>query len=388
MKMVKILHYSPHDENDGIAKYQEQYLNAMEKLDDVENKFFDVSPHAFRHLSPDQKHDVLKRLHDELKQYDVFHIQHEFGLFDELDFLQVFNAAHGTKAKVVVSVHLSPGFAIKPVRRGGLSPRNTVKFLRAKRHRKRMIERHIQPMLEADLLLVHNDITADALVDFGADRSKIKKIVHPVYEWPEPEKTTVIKNALSYKPGDVIYCTVGMLHRYKGIFDAVKALKFLPNNYKLAILGGMHPLSDEVAIYNRICDTIDKIGVRDRVYITGFVRDDHELNSYIRECDISVFPYDGMYYGHLSSGSINLGLANDMPVIAYPTKGFKELAESADGAVVLTQTFAYYELAREIQRIDAPRQRELSRSYAHKMSWPKNAAVLADAYQKLVATEQ
>jgi len=356
MKIVRVLHYSPHGENDGIAKYQEQYLRGMEGIDGVENKFFETSPHDYRHLNDSQKAQVLVKLRNELNSADIFHIQHEFGLFDEEDFLHIFTTAKEAGVKTVISVHLSPGFAIKAVHRGGLGPRSVIAYARQLRHREKMIARHITPMLQADLLLVHNDITADSLVTFGADRSKIKKIPHPVYEWPAPAKTDVIKKGLNYKTGDVIYCTVGMLHRYKGVFDAVRALTFLPENYKLAVLGGMHPMSDEVHIYNKICDLIYELGLKDRVYITGFVEDDNELNSFIRECDVSVFPYDGYYYGHLSSGSINLALSNHAPVIAYPTNGFKELAADAEGAVVLCQTYAYYELARELRRIDTKEQ--------------------------------
>lgn len=382
-KIVKVLHFSPHDENDGIAKYQEQYVTGMESVSGVENKFFDISPLTYRHLNSQQKDDALRRLNNELSGYDIFHIQHEFGLFDEEDFLNIFNTARSTGVKTVVSVHLSPAFAIKPVTRGGLGLRSLVAYLRAKRHYRRMVERHVAPMLSADLLLVHNDITSDALVSFGADRSRIKKIPHPVYEWGEPKSTSVIRDQLARKEGDVIYCTVGMLHQYKGVFDAVKSLKFLPDNYKLAILGGMHPLSDQVKIYNKICDLIDELNLKNRVYITGFVKDDEELNSYIRECDISVFPYDGYYYGHLSSGSINLALSNNSPVIAYPTAGFKELAAASDGAVVLCDTYAYYELARELQRTNVPKQKELSKLYAEKMAWSKMALVLAEAYRSL-----
>lgn len=383
MSTVKVLHYSPHDENDGIAKYQEQYLDGMKNIEGVENKFFDVSPQVFRHLSPEEKQQTLGRLKHELKDYDIFHIQHEFGLFDETDFKDIYDAAREAGVKVVMSVHLSPGFAIKPVSRGGLGPRSIVKYLRDKRHHRRMVERHVEPMLGADLLLVHNDITARSLVDFGADPDKIKKLPHPVYEWPTPPETTYVRDSLQYKKGDIIYCTVGMLHRYKGVFDAVRALKFLPDHYKLAILGGMHPMSDEVAIYNKLCDLIDQLGLHSRVFITGFVESDQDLNSYIRECDISVFPYDGYYYGHLSSGSINLALSNDSPVIAYPTNGFKELAAAADGAVVVCDTYAYYELARELRRVDIAKQRELSRAYADKMSWSKMARQLADVYTQL-----
>lgn len=382
--MIRVLHFSPHGENDGIAKYQEQYLAGMAGHKDVENEFFHVSPLRFYHLPADEKQKVLTQLHDELREYDILHIQHEFGLFVEDDFRKIVDVAKNADTKVVVSVHLSPSFAIQPVRLGGLGPRSIIHFLRQKRYESKMLQRHIEPLTRADKVLVHNTITADALKARGVAGDKIIKLVHPVYDYPEPPKSTLVADELHKKSGDIIYCTVGMMHRYKGVYDAVKALRFLPDNYKLVIAGGVHPLSEDTPMYNKVCDLINKWGLRDRVYIAGFVKDDNEFNAIIRECDVCIFPYDGHYYGHLSSGSINLAFSNSMPVIAYPTDGFKELASAADGAVVLTDTYAYYELARELKRINISEQKNLSRKYAEKMAWPKMSKKLMEVYAELV----
>ncbi len=385
---VRILHFSPHDEDDGIAKYQEQYLAGMRGDATVENKFFEVTPIQLRHMNPEQHEEAYARLKGELKDFDIFHVQHEFGLFVEDDFQRLVSIAKEAGKKVVVTVHLSPDFAIKPVKLGGVGPRSMVAFLRQQRHRNRMYERHVTPFLQADLLLVHNDMTAQALTKAGASEDKVKKILHPVHQFPDPPKSDYIAGKLNKKSGDIIYCTVGMLHKYKGIFDAIRALKFLPGNYKLAIIGGLHPVetdivSDTVGIYNKITDLIDILGLHDRVFITGFVKDDDKMNSYIRECDACVYPYDGVYYANVSSGAVNLGFSNGKPVIAYPTAGFRELATYTDGALVLTDTFAYYELARTLQDIDLSKQSELSQAYAKKMAWPNLAKELAAAYHQV-----
>lgn len=385
---TRILHFSPHDEDDGIAKYQEQYLAGMAGDDTVENKFFEVTPIQLRAMSPQKHEEAYDQLREELKNYDILHIQHEFGLFVEDDFQRLVATAKDAGKQVVITVHLSPDYAIKPVKLGGLGPRSMVSFLRQQRHRNRMYERHVTPFLQADLLIVHNDITAQSLIGAGANPDNIKLIPHPVHQFPTPDKTDFIAKKLNKKTGDVIFCTVGMLHKYKGIFDAVRALKFLPSNYKLAILGGLHPVeteivSETVGIYNKITDLIDHLGLHDRVFITGFVKDDNLLNSYIRECDACVYPYDGVYYANTSSGAINLGFSNGRPVIAYPTKGFREMADNAEGALVLADTFAYYELARKLVDIDYIEQSKLSEVYACKMAWPNMAKVLARGYHEL-----
>lgn len=386
---VRILHFSPHNQGDGIAKYQEQYVTAMAKDATVENKFFDVTPIQLRAMNQHQHEQVYDRLREELGEYDILHIQHEFGLYVEEDFQRLVSTAKDAGKKVVITIHLAPQYAIKPVKLGGVGPRSLVAFLRQKRHYKRMVQRHIVPFRQADVVIAHNASQQESLVAFGINPDRIQMIMHPVYDFPIPPKTDLIAQKLNKKSGDIIYCTVGILHAQKGLFDAVRALKFLPGNYKLAIIGGMHPIETEIvsetlAVYNKLTDLIDQLGLHDRVYITGFVEDDNLMNAYIRECDACVYPYDGIYYANASSGAVNLGLANERPIIAYPTRGFSELAALADGALVLTQTFAYYELARSLQEVDMPKQARLSRAYAKKMAWPNMALELVKAYHKVV----
>lgn len=384
MAKVRVLQFSPHDENDGIARYEEQYVKALQQIEDVDAAFFAVSPLQYRHLSEGEKHRVLGELKKELADYDVLHIQHEFGLFAPGDFSAIVATAKHAKKKVVVSMHLSPAFAIKPVKLGGLGPRSWLMYARRSRYRSKMAAWNIEPLKQADAVLVHDEYTAASLREWGVAGDRVHVLPHPVYDFPEPPKSSLIAEKLNRQEGDIIYCTVGMMHRYKGVYDAVKALKFLPSNYKLAIVGGIHPLSEDLPMYNKLADLIDTLGLQERVFITGFVEDDNKFNALIRECDICVYPYDGVYYAHVSSGAINLALANRKPVIAYPTATFKELAESSNGAVVMTQTFAYYELAREVQSVDIEKQIKLSEAYAEDMAWSKVAARLAEVYEQII----
>jgi glycosyltransferase involved in cell wall biosynthesis len=382
--VVRILHFGPHDENDGIARYQEQYMKALNASPHAESVIFAVSPTEFRTLSAAEQGLVLRRLKKELAEYDILHIQHEFGLFSPGDFQKIIATAQQAHKRVVVSLHTSPVLAIKPAKLGGLGPRSMVMYLRRRRYYKRMLTWHIDPLKIVDAVLVHDESTASYTRQYGVAPERIHVLPHPVYDFPEPPKSTLIAEKLQRKDGDIIYCTVGMMHRYKGIYDAIRALKFLPANHKLAIIGGVHPLSEDIPMYNKACDLIDTLGLQDRVFITGFVEDDNIFNALIRECDICVYPYDGKYYAHVSSGAINLAFSNHMPVIAYPTVTFTELSAASEQAVVLTQTFAYYELAREIQRVDVEKQVSLSRSYAVKMAWPKVAEDLVKIYQSFL----
>jgi glycosyltransferase involved in cell wall biosynthesis len=382
---IKVLHFSSRYEECGVAKYLGHYIKGMEQAPHIVNDYFDVSPYQTHNMSESDLSKMAHDLYEKLKDYDVLHVQHEFALYGHDSFLRIVRAGKQAGKKIVLTVHTSPGLGTQPAHLKGLGPRSFVKYLREKRHFRHFVATHIVPFRMADVLLVHNEPTAASLRSFGVDGNRIVKIHHPVQEFEAPKPSHRIADELHKQQGDVIYATIGFFHRYKGIIEAVKALKFLPDNYKLAILGGMKADSDDIAFYDKVCDLIDTLGVHDRVYIAGYIPTDDELNALIRECDVCVFPYNGVYYGQVSSGSINLAIANGAPVVAFPTASIKELAAEADGAIALCETFAYYELARELKRIDLKKQQGLSKAFADKYAWSKVSEELIKVYEAVAS---
>lgn len=383
---IRVLHFSSRYEECGVAKYLGHYIKGMEQAPHIENDYFEVSPYDTYNMKPEDLAKMAEDLRAKLRDYDVLHVQHEFAMYAHDSFLRVVDAGKRAGKKVVISVHTSPSAhgGSKPVRLKGLGPRSFLAYLRERRHYSHFMHYNAMPFRMADLLLVHNDPTAEGLRGIGVSADRIQKVMHPVQVFEQPPASTRLATALHKQDSDVIYCTIGFFHRYKGIIESVKALKFLPSNYKLAILGGMKADSNEVAFYDKVTDLIATLGLQDRVYITGYVPTDSELNALIRECSVCVFPFDGVYYGQVSSGSINLAFSNGVPAIAYPTASIKEMAAVSDGAIVLCETFAYYELARELQRIDLPKQASLATAFADKFAWPKVSQQLVEVYETLV----
>lgn len=382
-KKLRILHFSSHYEECGVSTYMEAYFDSMADSTDVENVFFGVSPYETRPMSFNQLTPVLERLKNELKDYDALHIQHEFGLYWHDQFKRIVEAGNEAGKKVIVTFHLAPDIAIKPVAIGGISPRNLVKYVRKRLHNKRMKAYHTTPLQLADLVIVHTKIAEENLVRFGVDPASIKIIPHPVYK-PTTVKTTEIAENLKQNDNDIVYCVSGFIHKHKGAIAAVRALKYLPDNYKLALIGGVKADSAQVNYEDMVTTLADTLGVRDRLYITGYVKDHERLKALIAECDIATFPYDRLFYAKQSTGSINLAFSSHRPVIAYPTEVIKEVADAADGAIVLCETFAYYELARELKRIDTAKQGKLSAAYAEDNDWPKAAKKLIELYHQVV----
>jgi len=381
MSKLKVLHFSTHNENCGIGKYNEMFFDAMAPSELVENVFFETSPNILRVMNEDQKNVMYEALRAELSEYDILHIQHEFSFLHSVDFPRIAKVAKELNKKLIITIHTSPTLAYEKPHLSGFGPRNIVRFLRQLKRKVAFDKIFTSAVLLADKVLVHNTVTQNALTDLGVDKQKTEIIMLPVPAVDRSLKTTLITEKLDKKPGDVIIAITGFLHKYKGIDHAVKALTYLPANYKLAIIGGMH-MDHDATLYDSIADLIRDLKLQDRVYITGFVEDDAELNALIRECDVSIYPYDRYYYSNISSASLNNGFANHKPVVAYPTDSFVELNNKTD-SMVLPKAFAYYELAREIENLDIEAATKKSKNFAQIYSYSIVSQDLMDIYTKL-----
>ena len=380
--MIKVLHFSTHNENCGIGKYQEMFIDQMADSKVVYNEFFELSPNQIKTMPKEEYQKAFNLLKEKLIDFDILHIQHEYSFFLQDELEQALAIAKELRKKSIVTVHTSANVGHKKALLKGVSPRSWVAFTRAYKLEKTMFKRFIAPLKDADLLIVHNNVTAKSLISRGINEAKIKKITIPVPKINFDYESITIKEALGVKNGDVIIATVGFLHRYKGVEHAIKSLKYLPENYKLAIIGGLHPGTDDISIYDNLADLIIEQGLRSRVFITGYVLDDKKMNALIRECDICVFPYDREYYSNVSSAALNNAFANHLPVIAYPTESFREVNSKFE-AMRLTHSFNYYELYRELLNINISEFTKKSLKYSDVYSYPVVTQELVEIYKIL-----
>ena len=382
MTKIKVLHYSTHNEDCGIGKYQEQFIDAMSttSTDEVYNEFFGYSPNVTKVMTYDQFTEVLEQLRQKLKKFDILHIQHELSFYKHNELGRIVDVAHEAGKKVIFTVHTAPDAQYKSPRRNGYGPHSIMGYVREVKAAKEFTNIHITPIQRADLVLVHNTTTRDSLANHGVNKDKIQKITLPVPNISFDVQSTEIKTALNYQFGDVILGSVGFISSTKGIREAVKALTYLPVNYKLALIGGIHPAGGGEVYLDEVCDLIIKEKLKDRVYITGYVDDDSKLNALIRECDACVYPYDRKYYAYVSSAALNNALANHKPAIAYPTKPFVEMNDM--GTIAICKSANYYELARYIIDANYDKLSEASMKYAQIYSYPNEARKLIKIYQQ------
>jgi len=383
---VKVLHYSTHNEDCGIGKYNEQFLAAMleTSAESVVNEFFPYSPNVTKRMSHDEFTKVLKELKRKLRHFDILHIQHEISFYYHDELGRIVDLAKSMRKKVVFTVHTAPDAQYKKPGLHGLGPRSAVKFIREIQAARKFTMRHIAPVRKADLVLVHNSNIMKNLALHGVDINKIKTIPLPVPNVSFSEKSTEIKTALNYKKGDVIIGTVGFVSKTKGVLQSVKSLLYLPDNYKLAIIGGVHPSGGGEEYLDKISDLIVKQGLRDRVYITGYVQEDNRLNALVRECDACVYPYDNQYYKYVSSAALNNSIANHVPAVVYPTVPFIEM--NTGGTIAICKSANYYELARYVIEADYELLTKRSEEYADKYSYINESLRLVGIYKMLAGS--
>jgi glycosyltransferase involved in cell wall biosynthesis len=165
----------------------------------------------------------------------------------------------------------------------------------------------------------------------------------------------------SLDPGVCLIGAFGFLNDYKGFDLAILALRRLPDNYHLAIFGGLHPNASVpncatppyVTILQQYAqgrggDIWPAKDVSSRVHFMGQVDDDAFLHA-IAVCDIVVFPY--FEVGQSSSGPLSMAVDLRKKVLASRTKCFQAFAEFNTAQVSFFDVGNVLEMAQALEEL-------------------------------------
>jgi glycosyltransferase involved in cell wall biosynthesis len=204
--------------------------------------------------------------------------------------------------------------------------------------------------------------------------------------------------------------TFGFLSEYKGIEIAIRAIRHLPKDYHLIVVGGLHPegihngtveqpyvrrlLAEmkkgridpdaepddgrlDEAVRNAIMGVARRAGenVTERVHFCGAPSND-EFNQLLAACDTTVLAYAEV--GQTSSGPAALALDMQVPLICSRTKCFRELDRFEPGILTFFEIGNHVELAQRIAlgEPDRPEHRQARNRYVQKY----NIEARAQAY--------
>lgn len=352
MSNLRVLHYTTWREPCGIAGYAESLVNALTALG-VQNTVHGITRKGMRAAAPAEFARELATFCEQACGHDVAHLQHEFAFFTTTGDLVESNRnfgsvlAHLIKSgtPTVVTCHTEPTFLTTPMRR-----RERLRWLlrRGGVRRGWELEKQMQARPGLVKLIVHARKTRAAFVNTGVPAEHVE--VLPIgFDERAPHVGTAdaarAKQELGLPPDCVLLSLFGFVAQYKGHEVAVRALKALPEQYYLAVVGGPHPEGDGW--------TVDRIlrawGRRDprRLIITGFV-EQAQLDLYHAATDICLAPY--LDDTQSSSAAITWALTSGKPVIASNIRAFRELYETVPCMALVTPGAAH-ELAWQVQRV-------------------------------------
>lgn len=384
---ARVLHYSTWGDRCGIGSYTADLTRELDALG-LRNDPVAVDRTTAAYLSPGEWRAKLAAVAGQARQYDVLHLQHEFSFFGPADcvpegnrhFFGLLGQLKAARTPTVVTFHTMPVFLpecpsyrqrLTKLIRGGLFGWTPGRTLGRADWPVRAVVHTRRSRLQLVRAGVHEDLIRVVPMGVGR-RSRVLTDLSPADA----------KARLGLPAGCTLLSLFGFIARYKGHLDAVAALKLLPANYVLAVVGGPHPEGQD--------RTLDKIlqmwdGDPARLVVTGHVPPE-TLDVYHAATDVCLAPYIDSKLA--SSAAITWAVSSGKPVVASTIPTFRELA-GRHGCLRLCNPRAPHELAWTVQRLmaDAAGRRELvanAAAYCEAASWPTAGRQVAAVYEELL----
>ncbi|HLJ11924.1 MAG TPA: glycosyltransferase [Planctomycetaceae bacterium] len=407
---MRVLHLSTWKERCGIADFTESVVEHLAELG-VENEVFPLDVASLRYATSAELLGELDRFARRAADFDVVHVQHEFslftgsgGIFDTLlNFARLLESLEAENRPVVVTFHSGAALrSLLPVpqadqTRGG--PNGAAAFLRsaitriridrAARKLERIWRRRIAPFFDGKRrfrALVHTRRTRLEMLNSGFAPESVS-VVPLGYQLRGEAFFSLDRDEARDQlgiPRDRLLLTMfGFVGAYKGHLVAVQALKKLPPNYHLAIVGGPHPLNPADQTLNSLLEIWEGEDPA-RLTVSGYVSRE-SIDLYHAATDICLAPF--VQGNPTGSASLSWALTSGKPTIASNIPAFAEIQRAGDCLLLCTPN-AVHELAWQIQQLarNSTLQQKLARNalrFAADNNWTRVADRLKDIYQEV-----
>jgi len=389
---LRVLHYTTWREKCGIAGYAESLIDALSARG-LSNEVFPLRRGEFKYFSSAEVRNHLIAFLDFARDYDLIHIQHEFSFFGNTpdfyemnaNFFWLLDKLAAAKKPVAVTFHTEPFYVptVIPLRQR-IRRALTLKGPPFNWHGKRYFGRGVS----GRIAFVHAQKSRLCLIRTGFGEANVRVIPMGVGSRSSQMlhlSPAVAKARLGFPQDSTLLSLFGFVAGYKGHEIAVRALRSLPRNFALAVVGGSHPEGGDETI-----DTMLNLWKKrdpERFRITGYVSRE-DLDLYHAATDICLAPYTDPNLA--SSAAITWALSSGKPVVASSIPTFREIQERTDCLALVTRKCPE-ELAWQIRRLaaDPAWQRELvvnAQRFCKESSWAKVAERVGAAYEELLGT--
>ena len=381
----------------GIATYTRALREQLLELG-IECDVIAIDRTKVRYLARQEMKPYFRELAERAAGYDLVHVQHEHGFFGGAhpmatsvsvtrDFLGRL-ARHG--APVVVTFHTEPLDVVSS------SSAFSLAFGMAKRTHFRaamalMFRRH--KSLRA---IVHTRSSRRAFVDAGMPADALDVVPHgihaPTRPIPTEDQRRDARERLGLAPDDVVLTQFGFLANYKGIATSAKALHDLPEHFRLAVLGDVHPHGGDEALETILReakepDVVTGETVEERIDLRGWIPP-AQLDDWRDAASIALAPYHDVL-GFSFSGALTWAFGAGVPIVASRIPAFVEIQQDAD-CLMLVAPSAPHELAHRVKQLDEDRAASdrlvtAARAFAERCSWQNVAELHAELYERSLA---
>jgi glycosyltransferase involved in cell wall biosynthesis len=386
-KPKRVLHVSTWQVPCGIATYCDNLVKSLANHD-IESRVAPVHPSDWEYCLPQDILEWRESVVSAAESCDLVHIQHEHGLFGHSrgtkfavkQFGALLRSLKDRKKPVVTTFHTDIV----------TGPRKKLRTVVDRFRKKRMWIKHVARQFGDHMgqarAIVHSMGTRLSYVKHGFPAQSIFVVPHACLP---PKNITLSRDTAKEKlglPEDAKLLTIfGFLGRYKGHDLAIEALKYLPENYHLALVGGMHPEARDDFL-DVVLQSIPE-AIRPRVKVTGWV-ESSVADLYYAATDVCLAPYRGDTLLS-ASGAVTWALSSGRPVVASKIEAFQNVNRGTDCMFLFTPE-RLAELAWAVEKIvsDTSLQERLirnARAYCEEHSWQTTSNKVLQIYDRMMS---
>lgn len=351
---MRVLSLSTHGIKCGIGDYNSDLKTAFEKLGHT----YDVEV-IDRSLPSTRKHQkYFRAFPGRLPEYDLAVIQHEFVFYGRSlrsanrNFAKLLRSLNGSK-RVVVFMHTTFPKVRKP---------RWIQRWKDRRAEKQLVDaiNHIPNVR----IFVHGMNSRRGFETAGVLSEKITDIAFPMFS------DLPITAPREIAPGEPVTLVMfGFIAAYKGYDTALNAMRLLPENVKLHIVGDRNPLSPNDLTLDAIhgfletgqwhhapkfpplwdMTRVESESLKARVKMVGHVSI-ADLDAIMNAADIVLAPYTPD--GPAGSSALGRALSFARPIIASGIPGFQDVQQRSN-CLRLIPPGARFELAAVVRELIA-----------------------------------
>ncbi len=194
----------------------------------------------------------------------------------------------------------------------------------------------------ADRLVVHSEVEVERLAGI-APASKIAVVPHFVERRDLALSPEAARARLGVADRRVV-TLLGFIYGRKGHAELVEAVPHLPADVRIVFAGG--PVAGREIRVQRLHDRLTKLGVEDRVTITGYLSEE-DLEAWIAATHLAILPFRDLS----ASGSLSSWIAAGKSLLTSDLPGFHEYDGLEPGSIRFIDSLEPADLAAQLARL-------------------------------------